>query len=66
MDVSESVFVSDKKLAQAFAAAGLPITTGHRNFRDIMAVVRAEIGNILCEKSICFYLGWISDGEEAT
>ena len=66
LDVSESIFVSDKKLAQAFAAAGLPITTGHRNFRDIMAVVRAEIGNILCEKPICFYLGWISDGEEAT
>lgn len=66
LDVSESIFVSDKKLAQAFAATGLPITTGHRNFRDIMAVVRAEIGNILCEKPICFYLGWISDGEEAT
>lgn len=66
LDVSESIFVSDKKLAQAFAAAGLPITAGHRNFRDIMAVVRAEIGNILCEKPIRFYLGWISDGEEAT
>ena len=62
--VSESVFASDKKLAQAFATAGLPITGGHRNFREIMAVVRAEIKSVSCQKYIHFYLGWISDREE--
>ena len=66
LDINGSTFASDKKLAQAFAAAGMPITAGHGNFRNVMAVVRAEIGNILCEKPIRFYLGWISDGEEAT
>lgn len=62
--VNESVFASDKKLAQAFADAGLPITAGHRNFREIMAVVRAEIESVSCQKYIYFYLGWISDREE--
>lgn len=62
--VSESVFASDKKLAQAFATTGLPITGGHRNFREIMAVVRAEIKSVSCQKYIHFYLGWISDREE--
>lgn len=62
--VSESVFASDKKLAQAFATTGLPITGGHRNFREIMAVVRAEIKSVSCQKNIHFYLGWISDREE--
>ena len=62
--VSESAFASDKKLAQAFATAGLPITAGHRNFREIMAVVRAEIESVSCQKYIHFYLGWVSDREE--
>lgn len=64
LDVSESIFVSDKKLAQAFAAAGLPITAGHGNFRNVMAVIRAEIRSVSFQKHIRFYLGWISDREE--
>lgn len=64
LDVSESIFVSDKKLAQAFAAAGMPITAGHGNFRNVMAVIRAEIRSVSFQKHIRFYLGWISDREE--
>lgn len=66
LDINGSTFVSDKKLAQAFAAAGMPITAGHGNFRNVMAVIRAEIRSVSFQKHIRFYLGWISDREEET
>ena len=64
LDINGSTFASDKKLAQAFAAAGMPITAGHGNFRNVMAVIRAEIRSVSFQKHIRFYLGWISDREE--
>lgn len=63
LDINESTFASDKKLSQAFAVSGLPITAGHGNFRIIMDHIRAEIRNLSCQRRVRFYLGWICDRE---